>query len=223
MRCPRCHAYANPFMSWNSGGRECICNLCEHTFELSESYMSAIEAFTSQRQQQQPSQDGRSSRGDRPEIWRGSVDYVAPPAFDAAREVAQPPAYCFVVDTSIAAQTNNFSGSVFQAIRQSLSQFPSVSTDVALLTYDSNVQFYSIDTLATNKPPEVLVMPDVDEPFCPAPIDSLLINVEEHRSRVQTQHELHSKYTKDTPHTVVHKCTYVCVILARQLIGVYRK
>lgn len=209
VRCPRCKGYINPFMSWARGGQQCVCNLCEHTFELPEYYIDAIESYNtlstslpvppSSRTQlvcnaattpAAPSSrattscvGGMDGTGDRAEFWRGSVDFVAPSSF--SDKVPQPPAFCFVIDTSQPAVTSNMTQSVMQALRQCLEQFPSVDTDICLLTVDETVHFYSVDTFTETKQQEVLVMADVDEPFTPAPVDTLCLNVQEHRQRLE--------------------------------------
>ncbi|PFH35123.1 Sec23/Sec24 trunk domain-containing protein [Besnoitia besnoiti] len=100
VRCPRCRCYINPFMAWASGGNECVCNLCDHHFLLPDYYMEALHLYRSQMNAgsggrpmwREGDRNGeargraRASGTERQELWKGSVDFVAPPAFEAKLE-----------------------------------------------------------------------------------------------------------------------------------------
>ncbi|KFG60910.1 Sec23/Sec24 trunk domain-containing protein [Toxoplasma gondii RUB] len=96
VRCPRCRAYINPFMAWAAGGNECVCNLCDHHFLLPEYYMEALHLYRSQMHGDgrpgYEDRNGDTRRKARPqgiernELWKGSVDFVAPPGFEAKFE-----------------------------------------------------------------------------------------------------------------------------------------
>ncbi|CBZ54213.1 putative sec23/Sec24 helical domain-containing protein [Neospora caninum Liverpool] len=99
VRCPRCRSYINPFMAWASGGNECVCNLCDHHFLLPEYYMEALHLYRSQihgdgratgldcdRNGEPRGRQARPAGIERHELWKGSVDFVAPPAFEAKLE-----------------------------------------------------------------------------------------------------------------------------------------
>jgi len=66
VRCSRCRGYMNPYVRWRAGGRSFTCNLCGAGNDCPEAYFGQIGP------------DGlRHDAYDRPELCRGSVDYVA--------------------------------------------------------------------------------------------------------------------------------------------------
>ncbi|CAN0314701.1 unnamed protein product [Ectocarpus fasciculatus] len=54
---------------------------------------------------------------------------------------------------------------------------------VGFCTFDSSVHFYNLKSNLSQ--PQMLVVPDLDEPFLPVP-DDLLVNLSESRSVVDT-------------------------------------
>ena len=66
-RCPRCKAYINPHYQWLSGGREAVCNLCGHYYDIPSAYCCSLDET-----------GNRRDKNERPELCCGTVDYIAP-------------------------------------------------------------------------------------------------------------------------------------------------
>ena len=70
LRCSKCRAYVNPFMQFHSYGKAFTCNFCGAVTPVPPEYQENIAP------------DGRRRDADeRPELCRGSVEFVAPPEF----------------------------------------------------------------------------------------------------------------------------------------------
>ncbi len=66
-RCRRCRAYMNPFMMFRSGGNKFVCNLCTYPNDTPPEYFCATSP-----------QGIRVDRDQRPELSRGTVEFVVP-------------------------------------------------------------------------------------------------------------------------------------------------
>lgn len=66
-RCRRCRAYMNPFMIFRSGGNKFVCNLCTYPNDVPPEYFCATTP-----------QGTRVDREQRPELMRGTVEYLVP-------------------------------------------------------------------------------------------------------------------------------------------------
>ncbi len=66
-RCRRCRAYMNPFMIFRSGGNKFVCNLCTYPNDTPPEYFCATSP-----------QGIRVDRDQRPELCRGTVEFVVP-------------------------------------------------------------------------------------------------------------------------------------------------
>lgn len=70
LRCSKCKAYVNPFMQFHSYGKAFTCNFCGTVTQVPPEYQENIAP------------DGRRRDADeRPELCRGSVEFVAPASF----------------------------------------------------------------------------------------------------------------------------------------------
>ena len=112
----------------------------------------------------------RIDRNERPELSKGTVDYVATETY-----IARPPmrpAFLFVVDVSPKALQSGLMRQVTETLKMVVSVLPK-HTRLGLITYDDTVQFHVLaaegDTLH-----KMLVATDVDDPFCPHGPEALM-------------------------------------------------
>jgi protein transport protein SEC24 len=75
-RCRRCRTYINPFMTFRSGGNRFVCNMCTFPNEVPPEYFSPTD----------PS-GVRADRDTRPELTRGTVDFMVPKEYWAKEPV----------------------------------------------------------------------------------------------------------------------------------------
>ncbi|KAH8073690.1 hypothetical protein JL721_2999 [Aureococcus anophagefferens] len=74
VRCKKCRAYVNPFVSWVNNGRQWRCNVCGFVNDVPNSYFCQLDPETGERRDKQQ----------RPELCKGSVELVAVITFDAS-------------------------------------------------------------------------------------------------------------------------------------------
>eukprot|EP00271_Cylindrocystis_brebissonii_P012807 TRINITY_DN3230_c0_g1_i1.p1 TRINITY_DN3230_c0_g1~~TRINITY_DN3230_c0_g1_i1.p1 ORF type:complete len:1229 (+),score=266.22 TRINITY_DN3230_c0_g1_i1:375-4061(+) len=170
VRCGRCKAYINPLMKFMDQGRRFICNLCGFTNETPRDYQCNLGP------------DGRRRDADeRPELSRGTVEFVAPKDY-MIRE-PMPTVYFFLVDVSLNAIGTGATAAACAAIQQVLNELQQGErTYVGFATYSSAIHFYSLNP--NLQQPTMLVVPDVQDVYTPLPTD-LLVKITECKERLE--------------------------------------
>lgn len=169
IRCKKCRTYINPFVDFLDGGRRWKCNICAYLNDVPHQYFSPV--------------DGEGRREDlfeRPELLKGEVEIIAP-----AEYMVRPPqaaAFLFVIDVSYTAVQSGMLYVTCKTIKSILDKLPGAPrTHIGFVTFNSSVHFYNLKSSMNQ--PQMLVMPDTQEPFLPAP-DDLLVNLKESRGLV---------------------------------------
>ncbi|KAF9621020.1 hypothetical protein IFM89_015842 [Coptis chinensis] len=90
IRCKGCRTYVNPYVTFVDAGRKWRCNLCDFVNEVPGEYFSHLDANCR-----------RIDWNQRPELSKGSVDFVAPAEYMVRQQM--PPLYFFLIDVSITA------------------------------------------------------------------------------------------------------------------------
>ena len=88
VRCKECRAYVNPFIKFIDNGARWICNFCR-VDNTTEGYYYC---------QMDPDTDQRLDYNDRPELWSGSVDFLA--SSEYMNRPPMPPTFIFLLDVS---------------------------------------------------------------------------------------------------------------------------
>eukprot|EP01105_Mastigella_eilhardi_P008566 TRINITY_DN2074_c0_g1_i4.p1 TRINITY_DN2074_c0_g1~~TRINITY_DN2074_c0_g1_i4.p1 ORF type:complete len:929 (-),score=221.78 TRINITY_DN2074_c0_g1_i4:134-2677(-) len=153
IRCNRCRAYMNPFVSFVNGGRDFVCKMCGLTNFVPDSYFSPLEAS-----------GFRADHALRPELSRGTVEYVASnKMYLSPNRTLCPPAVLFVLDVSKQSFSHGLVNLVTECLRNFLPTFPDAYPRVGFITYDSTVHFWDLQS----KTPKMCVVPDVTDTFVP--------------------------------------------------------
>lgn len=170
IRCKRCRTYMNPFVAWLDAGRRWRCNGCGLLNDVPPDYYCNLD------------QSGkRRDHAERPELNYGSVEYVAPS--DYMVRPPQPPAFVFVIDVSARSVQSGLVKEVCSAILANLDKLPGGErTQIGFITFDSSYHFYNLKS--TLSEPQMLCVPDLDDPFLPLPSE-LLVNFRESRELVE--------------------------------------
>nr|CAD1818545.1 unnamed protein product [Ananas comosus var. bracteatus] len=170
IRCSRCKAYINPFMRFIDQGRRFVCNLCGFSNETSRDYMCNLGP------------DGRRrDADDRPELCRGTVEFVATKEF-MVRE-PMPAVYFFLIDVSMNAIQTGATAAACTAISQAISDLPEgPQTMVGIATFDSTIHFYNLKR--ASQQPLMLIVPDVQDVYTPLQTD-LIVPLTECRQNLE--------------------------------------
>ncbi|KAJ6727109.1 SEC24-RELATED PROTEIN [Salix purpurea] len=170
IRCRRCRTYVNPYVTFTDSGRKWRCNICALLNDVPGDYFAQLDAT-----------GRRIDLNQRPELIKGSVDFVAPTEYMVRPPM--PPLYFFLIDVSVSAVRSGMIEVVAQTIKSCLDELPGFPrTQVGFITFDSTIHFYNMKSSLTQ--PQMMVVSDLDDIFVPLP-DDLLVNLSESRAVVE--------------------------------------
>ncbi|KAI3984782.1 hypothetical protein MKX01_039399 [Papaver californicum] len=171
IRCRRCRTYVNPYVQFMDAGRKWRCNMCAFNNDVPGEYFAHLDAS-----------GRRIDMDQRPELTKGSVDFVAPTEYMVRPPM--PPLYFFLIDVSISAVKSGMLEVVAKTIESCLDELPAPSrTQIGFITYDSTLHFYNMKSSLTQ--PQMMIVSDLDDIFVPLP-DDLLVNLSESRHVVDS-------------------------------------
>jgi hypothetical protein len=109
VRCTKCEAYINPFVSWLDQGHKWQCNLCSQINLTSEAYYAPLDAAGL-----------RSDRLLRPELMKGSYEFELPKElFESEKSVVDHRSrFVFMIDVSPEAVRQGFSLAAIRSIQR---------------------------------------------------------------------------------------------------------
>lgn len=169
IRCTRCKAYINPFVTFIEHGARWQCNICTMVNTVPRHYICGLDASGQRRDAAQ-----------RPELSRGSVDLVV--TKDYCVRPVQEPIYVFILDASPASVTSGLLKTAIDAIRMAIDYLPGgARTRVGIVSFSAKIQFYFLRGEAAE--PSFAVVGDVEDPFGPLPPNQWLMSV--HQSKAQ--------------------------------------
>ena len=178
-RCRRCRAYINPFMQFKSGGNKFVCNMCTFPNDVPAEYFAPTD----------PS-GVRVDRMQRPELTLGTVDFMVPKEYWSKEPVGI--RWLFLIDVSAEAANRGFLDGFCEGIMNALyggekdqsqndgqtRRLPE-GAKVGIITFDKEMHFYNLSS--SLEAAQMLVMPDVEEPFVPLS-DGLFVDPEESKA-----------------------------------------
>lgn len=167
VRCRRCRSYINFSCSFRDGGRHWICSMCSYKNDVASDYFSPLDA-----------NGKRVDAAQRPELHRGSVEFVAPAEYMVRPPM--PPVYLFVLEVTPAAVSSGALAAAIAGIKNSIDSMPNEGrTRVGIVTFDSAVQFYTMSS-GPDAEPAVFVVSDINDIFLPTP-ESIMVQLSECR------------------------------------------
>ena len=175
VRCRRCRTYINPFVQFIDGGRRFRCNVCQLPNEVPVDYFCTLDANGTRR-----------DIADRPELRHGTVEFIASQEYMVRPPM--PPTFFFAFDVSANAVSSGFLAKAVNTVKDALDELPGGErTHVGFLTYDNTIHFYGLKP--GSETPQMMVVAELDDPFCPAP-DDLLVNLGDSRDAVDALLEM---------------------------------
>jgi protein transport protein SEC24 len=144
-RCHRCRAYINPFMVFRSGGNKFVCNMCNYANDVPPEYFCAITP-----------QGARVDREQRPELMRGTVEFLVPKEYWSKEPVGL--RWLFLIDVGQEAFNKGFLEAFCEGIMAALyggddqpgenGEFKRKIPDgakVGFVTFDKDIHFYNMN------------------------------------------------------------------------------
>ena len=172
VRCRRCRSYINFSCSFVDGGRRWICSLCRFSNDVPNEYFAPLDHH-----------GRRVDAAKRPELHSGTVEFVAPQEYMVRPPI--PPVYLFLFETTPMAVRSGVLQAAVTAVLNSIATLPNrARTKVALLTFDSIINFYTLQP-GPDAEPVVYALPDINDVFLPMP-DRIVVSLEECRSCFET-------------------------------------
>lgn len=145
-RCKSCRAYICAFNNWKDQGRKWDCVMCEAENDTPVDYVGPID-HTGQ----------RLDRRDRAELYRGSIDYIAPKSYwqrTPMGNLQQPhtPSYVFLVDCSAAAVATGATALAIRSVRDCLDALPAgTATRAGVVAYGRTPFFFKCANTRVSK------------------------------------------------------------------------
>ncbi|MCJ1310010.1 COPII coat Sec23p-Sfb3p heterodimer component [Agyrium rufum] len=187
-RCRRCRTYINPFMTFRSGGNKFVCNMCTFPNDVPVEYFAPTD----------PS-GVRVDRDQRPELKLGTVEYVVPKEYWAKEP--HPLRYLFLIDVSQEAINRGLLEAFCEGVLGALYATEEPPEDeshadvepprnlpegckVGFVTYDREIHFYNCNSNLDQA--QMVVMPDIEDPFVPLGSDGLFVDPYESQSIITT-------------------------------------
>ena len=144
-RCHRCRAYINPFMVFRSGGNKFVCNMCNYANDVPPEYFCATTP-----------QGARVDREQRPELMRGTVEFLVPKEYWSKEPVGL--RWLFLIDVGQEAFNKGYLEAFSEGILRALygvyestedgnefqRQVPKGSK-VGFVTFDKDIHFYNMN------------------------------------------------------------------------------
>lgn len=150
-RCHRCRAYINPFMVFRSGGNKFVCNMCTYANDVPPEYFCATTP-----------QGARVDREQRPELMRGTVEFLVPKEYWNKQPVGL--RWLFLIDVSQEAYNKGFIAAFCEGIMTALyggsdelqesdeaKRTIPAGSKVGFVTFDKDIHFYNISVSHTIK------------------------------------------------------------------------
>eukprot|EP01119_Soliformovum_irregulare_P014673 TRINITY_DN4026_c0_g1_i1.p1 TRINITY_DN4026_c0_g1~~TRINITY_DN4026_c0_g1_i1.p1 ORF type:complete len:883 (-),score=243.77 TRINITY_DN4026_c0_g1_i1:77-2725(-) len=174
VRCNRCRSYINAFAQFTHGGRSYICKICDATNDVPQQYYCPLD-MTGRRQ----------DLVNRPELLKGSVDFVVSTSTEFSSRPIQPPCYLFAIDVSYTAVSTGMLHTCLHSIKTILDSLPdTTSTRVGFVTFDSTVHFYSIRS--NQSKPQMAILADIDDPFLPIAPEAIFARYQDSKAAVNS-------------------------------------
>ncbi|CAI4217560.1 unnamed protein product [Parascedosporium putredinis] len=146
---PRCRAYINPFMMFRNGGNKFVCNLCSYPNDTPSEYFCATTPA-----------GVRVDRDQRPELTRGTVEFVVPKEYWTREPVGL--RWLFLIDVTQESFNKGFL-EAFARASWRLSTAAKTTRRVGFVTFDKDIHFYNVKPGLEQA--QMMIMPDIEDPF----------------------------------------------------------
>ncbi|CBY14315.1 unnamed protein product [Oikopleura dioica] len=160
LRCKRCKAYVCPQWRFIEGGRSFQCHLCHAVTEVPQHYFQMTDHM-----------GYRMDRQQRPELCRGSYEFLATKDYCTNNKLPDPPGFIFAIDVSYNAMRTGLVHMICEAIPKILDSLPrnpetgECPIKVGFVTYSQTISFFNLSEDLSQ--PQMMVVGDLEEIFTP--------------------------------------------------------
>ncbi|KAI4212236.1 MAG: hypothetical protein LQ351_005106 [Letrouitia transgressa] len=180
-RCRRCRTYINPFMIFRSGGNKLVCNMCTFPNDVPPDYFAPTD----------PS-GVRVDRAQRPELTMGTVEFMVPREYWAKEPVGLH--WLFLIDVGQEAINRGFLQAFCEGVKNALygdddeeaenkqengdalgprRRLP-MGSKIGFVAFERAMYFFNCNAKLDQA--QMLVMPDLEDPFVPVGSDGLFVD-----------------------------------------------
>lgn len=169
IRCRRCSAYINPHIKFKDNGHQYVCPFCRTMNEVPSFYFSPVD-----------SSGKRRDIEERPELWKGSVDFLAPKDVEVQPSIGKP-TIVFLIDVSEEATRNRLHEASINVIKQILDYHfkEDNNTRFGFVTFQKNI----VHLWKINPKVEMTVLTQPEKAYH-LPVDSYLTNYAENEEHI---------------------------------------
>jgi protein transport protein SEC24 len=160
LRCKRCKAYVCPQWRFIEGGRSFQCHLCHAVTEVPQHYFQMTDHM-----------GYRMDRQQRPELCRGSYEFLATKDYCTNNKLPDPPGFIFAIDVSYNAMRTGLVHMICETIPKILDSLPrnpetgECPIKVGFVTYSQTISFFNLSEELSQ--PQMMVVGDLEEIFTP--------------------------------------------------------
>ena len=172
-----CRAYLNPFIKFFEGGQKWVCNFCHKINETKDYYFNNLDNYNE-----------RIDKFEKTELCNGSYEFLTNKTYWKTNIVPYKPNYIFVIDVSNSSIKSGFLTSIINSIKDAINNeiffnYNLLDIKISIITFDNNIQFYSIDK--RNNHPMILEISSKDL-FIPTLQENLLFSIKENKDKILT-------------------------------------
>lgn len=178
IRCKRCKAYMCPQFKFIDGGRRFQCHMCHAITDTPHHYFDHIDHLNQ-----------RVDRDNRPELCRGSYEFIATADYCKDNKDPLTPAFIFAIDVSYNAVKSGMVELLCGQLTELIDKLPrdigqeESKVRVGFLTYSNVIHFYNLNPSLAQ--PQMMVVSDVKDIFVPLQ-DGFLVEVDKSRNVINT-------------------------------------
>ena len=153
LRCSSCNAYACPYMKFSPDGSKMTCCFCGGATPVPPEHIGPV------------GMEGRRTDG-RPAFDHGTVEYIVSGKYQIREPML--PTYVFMIDCTAEAIESGMTATVCSSISALVGSISvKERSRAAIITFSSSIHFYEFRQ-GGNGDPKMLVVGDLDDPFCPS-------------------------------------------------------
>ncbi|MCQ2817407.1 MAG: Sec23/Sec24 zinc finger-containing protein [archaeon] len=209
-RCPNnnCRAYLNPFVKFIEGGDKWICNFCKQVNPTEHFYFCKCN-----------NEGIREDQMTKTELCNGTYEFETNEKYWKRGRIPTKSLFIFMIETSSSSIQSGYLTAIIESIKEVVNNnsfYNSENAQVAILTYDTSVAFYSFSE-KMNQPQMLCV---ANEPvFVPTVKENLILNVQKDKDHILAILDLIENSFNNNPTTIKDSNKIISCLNGAYLLG----